>query len=341
MNPASILLLLFAALCLVSPAHAAIPAMPDIPTALPDAVREPLIEKRNPLALKRQALIAEGEANTRQCTGVIERSAEHRACLAKLTGFNAKVEALRGERDRLADEIDGAIVAEIRRLQGEDARLTRSIDTGITAINNLGFARRAEDFQEWAKLADDTRKQFDDECKTQAIDIIASLAQEKMLDALKGMDSARLKRLIEMLEKKKDPTKEVTLKALRDLSASKAIGRAGMAKDAAMAATAIDRGIQGALVEKREDQLRLWMDMICDFSDMTEVMKGCHLIKSELLVVTAVVYNNASRRVARHEIERLTRMTEDQLRGLKKINEVLTKHVKERNAVRAKIKGLE
>jgi len=341
MKPAMILLLLFAASCLVSPAHAAIPALPDIPAALPDAVREPLIAKRTTLSLKRQGLIGEGESNTRQCTNVVQGSAEHQACLSKLGRFNAKVEALRGERDRLADQIDAAIVAEIQRLQVEDARLARRIDTDIAAINNLGFARRAEDFQEWVKHAKGAQKQFEDECKTQAIDIVTSLAQEKMFDALKGMDSARLKRLIEILEKEKDPTKEVTLKALRELLAAKAIQRADMAKEAAVAATAIDRGIQGALGEKREDQLRLWMDMICDFSEMTEVMKGCHLIKAELLVVTAALYNNASRRVARHEIERLTQMTEDQLRGLKKINEVLVKHVKERNAVREKIKELE
>lgn len=112
MKTAPILLLLVAALCLVSSAHAAIPALPEIPTTLPDAISEPLIAKRTPLVLKRQALIAEGEANTRQCAKIIQGSAEHQACLSKLSQFNARVEALRRERDRLADEVDSAIVAE-------------------------------------------------------------------------------------------------------------------------------------------------------------------------------------------------------------------------------------
>jgi len=103
--------LLLAALCLISPAYAAIPALPEIPTTLPDAVREPLIAKRKPLALKKQALISEGEANTRQCTNIKEGSEQHQACLSKLREFNAKVEALRVERDRLADEIEAAIAA--------------------------------------------------------------------------------------------------------------------------------------------------------------------------------------------------------------------------------------
>jgi len=44
--------------------------------------------------------------------------------------------------------------------------------------------------------------------------------------------------------------------------------------------------------------------------------------------------------VALNEIERLTTMTEDQLRGLAKINDVLVKHIKERNEVRARLKKL-
>jgi hypothetical protein len=111
MKPFPTLLLLFAALCSIPPAYAAIPALPEIPLTLPDAIREPLIAKRATLALKRVGLIADGEANTRQCTNIKKDSAQHQECLSKLSEFNAKVESLRGERDRLEDEIDAAIAA--------------------------------------------------------------------------------------------------------------------------------------------------------------------------------------------------------------------------------------
>jgi hypothetical protein len=55
----------------------------------------------------------------------------------------------------------------------------------------------------------------------------------------------------------------------------------------------------------------------------------------------ASLYNNLARRVAINEVERLTAMTEGQLRALAKINELMVKRVKERNDVRAKLKELE
>lgn len=116
MKPAPILLLLLTALCLVPPCHAAIPALPDIPAALPAEIREPLIAKHTTLVLKRQGLIEEGEANTRQCSNIKVGSAEHQTCLSLLSRFNARVEALRRERDRLEDEIDAAVSAEEARV---------------------------------------------------------------------------------------------------------------------------------------------------------------------------------------------------------------------------------
>lgn len=58
-------------------------------------------------------------------------------------------------------------------------------------------------------------------------------------------------------------------------------------------------------------------------------------------LTVASLYNNVARRVAINEVERLTAMTEGQLRALAKINELMVKHVKERNDVRAKLKELE
>lgn len=145
MKPAPILLLLFAVMCTILPAYAAIPAIPGIPANLPDAVWEPLSVKRTRLDLKRQELIAEGEANTRRCANVVQGSAQHQMCLAKLRRFDAEVEALRGERDRLADEIDGALAAEgariIKAMMALAERLEWSADERSrleTALNMLG-----------------------------------------------------------------------------------------------------------------------------------------------------------------------------------------------------------
>lgn len=68
---------------------------------------------------------------------------------------------------------------------------------------------------------------------------------------------------------------------------------------------------------------------------------SCNAFKTVGKLTVASLYNNVARRVAINEVERLTAMTEGQLRALAKINELMVKHVKERNDVRAKLKELE
>ena len=69
--------------------------------------------------------------------------------------------------------------------------------------------------------------------------------------------------------------------------------------------------------------------------------KQCKLLQTETKLTIVALFNNATRRVAVHEVERLTTMTEDQLRGLTKISELMARHVLERNEVRTKLKELE
>lgn len=102
-------LLFVAMLFAASLADAAIPPMPEIPTALPDAVRQPLIAKRGPLADKKLALIAEAENNKKTCTNIVVGSAQHRSCLELQKDFNARVETLRVEFEKLAGEIVAAV----------------------------------------------------------------------------------------------------------------------------------------------------------------------------------------------------------------------------------------
>jgi hypothetical protein len=101
-------LLLMAALMTANLVYAGIPALPEIPLALPDTIRQPLIAKRQPLAQSKLALRDEGNAINKSCAGVEKGSSQHQGCLAKLAQFNARVEALRSEMDKLADEIHAA-----------------------------------------------------------------------------------------------------------------------------------------------------------------------------------------------------------------------------------------
>lgn len=97
------------------PVQAGLPAMPEIPVTLPDEVRQPLIDKRAPLAKQKLALIEIGKSINEDCKKVEKGSAQHEQCLARQKEFAEQVETLRGSMSGLAREIDGAIEADRRR----------------------------------------------------------------------------------------------------------------------------------------------------------------------------------------------------------------------------------
>jgi hypothetical protein len=117
-----LLFLLASVLFTVTLVYAGMPAMPEIPLTLPEDVREPLIAKRQPFALRKLALIDEGKALNQSCANLKKGSSQHQNCLTKQTQFNAEVQSLRGDLDKLADAIDVAIAA-------HKARIIKSMNT--------------------------------------------------------------------------------------------------------------------------------------------------------------------------------------------------------------------
>ena len=139
-------LLLIITLCAAGPVQAGLPALPEIPSELPDEVRQPLLAKRAPLAHRKQALIEEGELFNRSCVNLEKGSSRYQACLAKQAEFGAHVEALRRDMAQLVDEIHAAVRAEdariIKSMNALAARLGWSADEQARldkALNSLGF----------------------------------------------------------------------------------------------------------------------------------------------------------------------------------------------------------
>lgn len=137
----AIRLLLIVALCSAAHAHAGIPTVPEVPLALPDGIREPLIAKRQPLALRKLALVDEGNAINQSCASVQKASSQHQSCLARLAQFNSRADALGKEMDKLADEIYAAearhaidsMNALARRL-GWDAEELARLDKALNSL---------------------------------------------------------------------------------------------------------------------------------------------------------------------------------------------------------------
>jgi hypothetical protein len=333
----SICLLFVISLPVVGLVQTGVPALPEIPKALQENVRASLIAKRQPLAEQKLVLIDEGNSINQRCAKVEKGSQQHQDCLAQLARFNAGVQTLRSKVDQLADEIDLAIDAEIALLGSRDKELTAALDRDAEAIRNLGFARRAEDFAEWEKLGADAKAQFENEVIDAATDQIAGKISDHLLESFSHFNAAKAGRWIKLLEKVEPPPTEL-IRLIRKVGDIPDKARA--IEDAAKIVQGIERLKQASAAQSREDMLLLGMDLICDVVPPPGDA-SCNAFKTIGKLTVASLYNNVARRVAINEVERLTTMTEGQLLALAKINELMVKHVKERNEVRAKLKQLE
>ena len=321
-------------------AFAGIPSVPAIPDALPDSARATLTAERASLIQQKQALVDEGGVINRDCARVERDSAEYRECLTRQNAFASHLADLRTAVEGLSHQIDRAVVAETQRLATRDRELTAAIDRDVTAIRRLGLDSRAEDFAEWEKLGANAQHDFEMQLKDQLENVLVSQGQAKVSDIFKDIDDAHLERLIHMLEKADFPKRSPMLSALRQLLAAGSEGRAHMVEQASIISTGIERGLQGAASTNLEERLQFASDFVCDAAETTKVLAGCHLLKSELQVVSAALYSNAARRVAISQVERLTQMTEAQLQALNKIDALLKRHVAERNEVRSALNAL-
>ncbi len=87
-------------------AHAQLPPLPEVSVTFPDSVRDPLIAMRQPLALRRLALVEEGNAINTACGRILKGSSEHQACLARQQAYNDAVRTLSAELTRLAIDME-------------------------------------------------------------------------------------------------------------------------------------------------------------------------------------------------------------------------------------------
>lgn len=332
---------LLLALLAAANATAAIPALPVIPPGLSAAASTRLNRELASVTRDKQRLIAEGDAINRDCRHLRRGSATYNDCLERKSGYDADLQRLRADIASLWRHIGLAHAATIDDLKRQDASLTAAINDDINAIRRMGFNRRAADFAAWQRLGDNARRQYAQAWHSLATGIVVSHAESKMLDVLKRMDNVHLRKLIATLERRNNPNDEAMLKALRQMLRAGRRQRAHMADQARVIASGIERGLQGAAAASREDWLGFWGDSLCDAAEESELLPGCHLLESEGLAVSSALYNNAARRVAIREVERLTTMTERQLIALRHLDALLQKQMTQRNQVRSQLQRLQ
>lgn len=324
---------------MVAPVGAQVPQPIPVPAELPDPPRGQLIQRRTALLDERDVVRSRVAANRAKCQSVLEKSAAAAECTAAQGPLKQAIEAYAGAVRAFNDHIAAAILVERKRLEEIDRQLSAAIERDLTAIRRLGFSRRAEDFEEWEKLAEDAQKQLEDTVKGEVINAIASAVQDRMLHGFKKFDAETSRRWIAYLEKR-DPPMVETAAILRRIASLSDSDRARLAIEAKYLVKAIENMHKVSPVRTWTDAAPVMLDMICQGFPTEPIHSQCKAFRAISKITVAAAYNNVTRRVAITEVQSLTKMTEDQLKALEKINELLVKHVRERNDVRTKISAL-
>lgn len=210
------------------------------------------------------------------------------------------------------------------------AVLDEKIERDLQAVRNLGLNRNAKDYHAWARLSYFEQRKFEEEANEALGDVASDLVKSALLDKLKTFDRAKAAKWVERIESLNlNPKPTALLEKLRAFGQGTAMQLGGDADLLVKEIEAFQKMHEGH--EKKKETLRVVAELLEIFVDDPKLK----ILLAEAKVSAAAVFNNATRRVAIHEVERLTTMTEAQLRALAALQRVLTKHVKERNELTA------
>ena len=216
---------------------------------------------------------------------------------------------------------------EKRRIDLRILELDDKIQQDQQAIRNLGFDKRAADFEQWVDLSQEAKSRFEEQVKEVLIDRIVGAVQGGLLAGFENMDRARVERWIEFLERQ-NPRPVELISLLKPLGGS--LDRALLSERARRLVAYLEISYATARARTRDEKLKVALMTVCEVFPQAAYRAACEAFRDTSSITFAAVNNNITRRVAFHQIDRITTMTEQQLQSLKTLSELMVRHVQDR-----------
>jgi hypothetical protein len=229
-------------------------------------------------------------------------------------------------------------------LEKDILNLKKQIARDEKAIRRLGLESRAEDFKEWEQLADEARNQFEEQALESFIDILftsASDANNAFITKVGSLNTFSSQKLIGKLNKVKIKNERLW-KVIREIGATR--GKPERAKAAKELIELIE--MEGDLLnisrEISDNPGNIKTEAEAAATILSWGLKGplAGWLSSDVQFMFASLYNNATRWESSYNIERLTTLTEQQLKDLSILSGVLKKHVKELQKAKADLENI-
>jgi hypothetical protein len=223
-----------------------------------------------------------------------------------------------------------------KELLAQEQTLTERIEKTTRLIQQLGFARRAEDFESWAKAATDAKDEFDESVYDAIADALHDQFRTQLQRRIETWDEAQLKRFIAYLETATDSPPNAIIQTLKTTFPD----RKGIADRAELIVTAIDINVaNNQATSQGEAAAGVFLDLLCE-AVPEPAQRNCTWVRTWTEITSKSLFNNATRRIAANEVERLTAMTDRQLLRLRYLHKHITVDMDELKRVRAQLRDL-
>jgi hypothetical protein len=317
----------------------------DVPANLPETQRASLLQTKARLEKERDDLLARIETHNAGCPKDLpedspklapcqreqqQLNSDQAGYLAKVKQFNTEVARAATRPSEGAAPVDPNI-----------ARLEKQIASDEEAIRRLGLKKRAADFEEWSNLTEQARNQFISE----TLRILARLAIDEASIGLKSQTST----LSSSLTPKK--AEDIILRLEQNgatnpdlATAIRALSRATTVKERTDAANKIIGATTAAIKQlagtSSPDKTKAVVEGFCETAaDIGSKKLGLVGWQTRALVSGAELtaelgFAFGEQHIAESTIQQLDHMTEEQLKSVQKLSEVMRKHVAELKAAK-------
>jgi hypothetical protein len=245
--------------------------------------------------------------------------------------------AAESERKGIKDDTDKLALAADAYFRKDIECLGAMIAADIEAIKTLKLDKRAEEFEEWESLSQDARADLENQA-LDALITVGSTAAQAGAKVVASQNPWRANEMIAYLQGLgvNDP---FLLEAIRAVGAAK--GKPAMAKrvNEWLDAVSKARGIYSIAREAKNAKTSKQARNAALGAIATVLSWGLEdpklvVLTADIQLTTAAAYNNVAQRVVSSRVEQLTRLTEEELGSLKRLDRRLKQHVKQRRQER-------
>lgn len=316
-----------------------LPALENVPPALPNPPRSQLETRRLELQAEIKGVPERISSFNARCRIIFSGSPDEKVCPQEDECLGAVLRDYLPDAEKFNLEVRRAVDRHRMELEQKFNAANKALEQDATAVRNIGFSKRAAEFDAWEKMSEDARREASKKILGILVDAGSELTLKGILKQMKLMGTGTLGpeearywvAKIQDSGLRKNGFNQASYKYLQEVASGSTRGELNEFAELAYKdfKTAADlRSDEDGGYEKALSYLKfLAPPPIAAATDLAELSIW-------------VVYDGVTQVVAASNVKRLTDLTVEELRSLAKIQCLMQKHMVERYKVAKQLEEL-